>query len=78
MKKTIKRGLILLSLVGAWYFGHTVTEENLINDLAFENIEALAKDEVHFPDENFRCYGDGEVDCYGYKVQVKYSGLSLE
>lgn len=77
MKNIIKTGLVLSSLFGAWYFSHTTSQNNLINDLAFENIEALAWDAENPPTENFKCYGWGEVDCYGIKVEVKYSGFSL-
>ncbi|MBC5645059.1 NVEALA domain-containing protein [Parabacteroides segnis] len=78
MKKTIKTGFILLSLFGAWYFSHINSEKKSMEDLVLENIEALAWDENGLPDENFQCYNWGEVDCYGDKVEVKYSGYSLD
>lgn len=78
MKKTIKTGLILLCLSSTWCFYHTISQNSLTNDLAFENIEALASYENGEPDENFQCYNDGEVDCYGYKVEYKISGFSLD
>ena len=45
MKKTIKTGLILLSLFSAWYFGHTTSDKNPMNELMFKNVEALANNE---------------------------------
>ena len=42
--------------------------------LAFDNIEALASGES----SAYRCYGIGDVDCHGYKVDKMYSGYSLK
>lgn len=78
MKTTIKKGLIVLALCGAGYFGYTASQTNVVNNLALQNIEALANNEGNQPTENYQCYGWGEVDCYGYKVEVKYSGFSLD
>lgn len=78
MKKTIKTGFALLMLFGAWYFGHIASEKNSINKLMLENIEALASYENGGAGENYHCFGRGEVDCYGDKVDVKYSGFSLD
>lgn len=78
MKKTIKAGIILISLSGILYVGHTVSEKSSMNDLALENIEALAFGEDGKPSENFKCINPGEIDCYGYKVEYKYSGFSLD
>lgn len=78
MKSIIKKGVIVLSLCGTGYFGYTASQTSLINDLALENIEALANNEGNQPTENYQCYGWGEVDCYRHKVKVKYSGFSLD
>lgn len=43
--------------------------------LLLENIEALANGEGG---DRVYCYGDGSVDCYGYLVEMKISGLSLD
>lgn len=77
MKNIVKTGLALSSLLGVWYFCHITSQKTSINDLAFDNIEALARDETTPPTENYRCYGWGEVDCHGYDVEVMYSGFSL-
>ena len=47
-----------------------------LNQLAFQNIEALAQGENN--EGTYYCYGYGSVDCRGYKVEYKISGLSLE
>ncbi len=77
MKNMIKAGLVLSSLFGAWYFYNTTSPKNLVNDLAFENIEALAGDSEG-ANENYICINHGEVDCNGIKVDAKYSGFSLD
>ena len=78
MKKTIKTGLILLSLFSAWYFGHTTSDKNPMNELMFKNVEALANNENGQSDKNYSCVGTGEIDCYGDKVDTKYEGYSLD
>lgn len=74
MKKNISKGIVALFCLGGIYFFNT-PDTTAINQLAFENIEALAQGEE--PGENFRCYGDGSVDCHGVKVEEKISGFSL-
>ena len=41
-RKTIKSGIIFLCLLGGIHFYSTQSPKNVLNDLAFENIEALA------------------------------------
>lgn len=41
-------------------------------DLVFNNIEALANTEG---EGEFFCFGTGSIDCYGDKVEIKYTGL---
>lgn len=74
MKKNISKGIVALFCLSGIYFLNT-PDTTAINQLAFENIEALAQGEG--PGENYRCYGDGSVDCHGYKVEHKISGFSL-
>lgn len=73
-RKIIKSSIALLCLSGGIYFHFAQPEKDALNDLAFENIEALALTEED-PNENYRCYGWGDVDCHGYKVEVKFGGL---
>ena len=73
-RKTIKSGIIFLCLLGGIHFYSTQSPKNVLNDLAFENIEALASTEEG-PNENFMCYGWGDIECHGKKVEVKYSGF---
>lgn len=75
MKKNILKGVIIaICLGGIYYIRISSAPTNDLTQLAFENIEALALGESG----NFRCYGDGDVDCHGYKVEKMYSGYSLE
>lgn len=76
-KNTIKLGLVSLCLMGGIYFYHSSdTEKSIINNLTLTNIEALASGEDF--NENFNCIGYGDIDCYGYKVARKYTGLRLD
>ena len=74
MKKKMKV-LIALVCLGAVYLVTKEMENKPISDLAFQNIEALAQGEG-FP-ENFYCINAGDIDCYGHKVEDKYTGFSL-
>lgn len=74
-KKIIKLGLVSLCLLGGIYFTYN-SEKSLLNDLALKNIEALAGGE--YPTENYRCFGRGDIDCHGYKVERAYTGFSLK
>lgn len=76
-KNIIKLGLVSLCLMGGIYFYHSSdTEKSIINNLTLTNIEALASGEDF--NENFNCIGYGDIDCYGYKVARKYTGLRLD
>lgn len=78
MKKSIiKLGLISVCLIGGIYFYlSSDSEKSVINNLTLKNIEALAGGEDY--NENFNCYGYGDIDCHGLKVAKKYSGFSLD
>ena len=52
-RKTIQSGIALLCLLGGLYFYPIQSDKNVLTDLAFENIEALAFEEG--PNENFAC-----------------------
>ena len=56
---------------------YAVSPKNVLNDLAFENIEALALTEED-PEENFKCYGWGDIRMSWKKVEVKYSGFQIK
>lgn len=73
-RKTIQSGIALLCLLGGMYFYSTQSDKNVLNDLAFENIEALASIEDD-PNENYWCYGRGDIECHGRKVERKTSGF---
>lgn len=74
-KKIIKLGLISLSLIGGIYPYSTDLNKDNLNDLAFENIEAIAAGEAG---GNYKCFGYGDIDCHGYRVEKMYSGFSLD
>ena len=74
MKKRMKV-LIALVCLGAVYLVTKEMENKPISDLAFQNIEALAQGEG-FP-ENFICFNNGDIDCYGHKVDYKATGFGL-
>lgn len=75
MKKTVKiSGILSCLLVGALF---VITPKKDVSDLVLENVEALAHDEIK-DESSVHCYGDGEVDCYGIKVEMKITGLSLD
>lgn len=64
-------GIILCALT-LGYIHQNKSKEVVLSSLSLENIEALAHGEV---DENYHCYGYGEIDCYGAKVELKISGF---
>lgn len=74
-KKIIKFGLISLSIIGGIYLYSTDLNKDNLNDLAFENIEAIAAGEAG---GNYKCFGYGDIDCHGYRVEKMYSGFSLD
>lgn len=45
-----------------------------MNQLFLSNVEALANNEG----VNFFCYGEGDIDCHGMKVEFKVQGVSLD
>ena len=42
-----------------------------MSELALANVEALASGESG----NFRCLGHGDVECYGYRVRMRFDNL---
>lgn len=74
-KKIIKLGLISLSLLGGIYIYSSNSDKENLNDLAFDNIEAIAAGESG---GNFMCFGYGDINCHGHKVEKMYSGFSLD
>lgn len=73
-RKSIKSCIALLCLLGGMYFHSIQSDKNVINDLAFKNIEALALTEED-PNENYWCYNWGDIECHGDKVERKTSGF---
>lgn len=73
-RRTIQLSIASLCLLGGIYYHSTQLHQNVLNDLAFENMEALASSEDD-PDGNYLCFGWGDIDCYGEKVARKTTGL---
>ena len=74
-KKGLKIAIVFICMGMAgifWQNRQTVS----LNELALENVEALAQGEG-FP-ENFYCINVGDIDCYGDKVEDKYTGFGLD
>lgn len=75
MKKRVLAVVIILVCLGGVACIKTLSTSSVgLPQLAFDNIEALASGES----DTYRCYGTGDVDCHGYKVDKMYSGYSLK
>ena len=75
----MKKKIIKLLFIGAVIVGslYSFTEEkNTVETLLFDNIEALASGEGG--GTTYHCYGVGEVDCYGYRVEFMIDGMDLD
>jgi len=72
MKKRVSAVVIVLVCLGGVACIKTLSTSSV--GLAFDNIEALASGES----SAYRCYGIGDVDCHGDKVDKMYSGYSLK
>ena len=73
MKKKLKLVGFVTCLIAGCYFW--ATPKNDLPSLLLENVEALAYGEHG---NRAKCYGDGSVECNGYWVEMKITGLSLE
>ena len=71
-----KKVLLIVIALGAIYGASRYLGTETVSDLAFQNVEALAQGEG-FP-ENFYCINVGDIDCYGDKVEDKYTGFGLD
>ncbi|MCS2891206.1 NVEALA domain-containing protein [Parabacteroides faecis] len=73
MKNKLKLIGFMVCLIAGFYFWSN--QKNELPALVLDNIEALAYGEHG---DRVNCYGDGSVDCYGYWVEMRITGLSLE
>ena len=74
MKKKISLLVFIISVTtGSFCF--LAEEKNSVETLLFDNIEALAQKEGG---DFYRCYGWGEIDCYGLKVEFMIDGMDLD
>ena len=74
MKKKLITVIIVVLCIGGIYLFRTNKNE-MIDDLSFKNIEALAEGESG---GGYRCYGVGSIDCHSHKVEEMYTGLRLD
>jgi hypothetical protein len=72
-----KKVLLIVIALGAIYGASRYLGTETVSELAFQNVEALAQGEGGFP-ENFYCINAGDIDCYGHKVEDKYTGFGLD
>ena len=70
MKKLLFFSILMMAVLSVNYS----LKEPRVNTLLLDNIEALASGES----SAYRCYGIGDVDCHGDKVDKMYSGYSLK
>lgn len=71
MKKIIfKLTIACLGIISGSYLYQQ--KKHQVNDIALENIEALANEESS--GDTF-CYGIGSIDCLGRKVEMKFTGV---
>ena len=74
MKKKISKLLFIgVAVVSCLFF--TAEENNRVETLLFDNIEALASGEHEVM---YRCYNSGDIDCYGHKVEFMIDGVKLD
>ena len=65
-------GVILaVAAVGSFY---VQDKETVMDEMVWENIEALAENETG----NYACAESGDIDCHGHKVLYKLENFSLE
>lgn len=67
MKKAILKGTVIIACIAGAYCLYT-DQNSSVTNLAMANIEALASGESG---GSFHCYGEGSIDCYGFKVEMK-------
>lgn len=73
-KKYLKTLLVLACVSVATYLSMTSPSTPVINNLLFDNVEALASGEGN---GDYFCIGVGSIDCAGFKHDKKYTYLSL-
>ena len=75
----MKKRITKLLFIGVFIIGclYSFSEERqTVETLIFDNIEALAYGEDG--GATYHCYGAGNIDCYGYKVEYMIDGMDLD
>lgn len=62
-----------IGMVGL-YQVYNATDKQPLSDLALENIDALASGE----NGNVGCFGRGNIECLGDRVEMRFTGFSLD
>jgi uncharacterized protein YxeA len=72
MKKVVKFVIAVICLASISFYFYTDAKKSTVNQLALENINALAETEWN---NHIRCYGVGNLDCNGLKVDMIFPNL---
>lgn len=78
MKKQMKILVAALCAASgiAYFMGDKITgDEEVVSNLALENIDALASGEGS---GNIGCALSGDIDCFGHKVKYRIEDYSLD
>lgn len=71
MRGILCGAILAVAAVGSFY---VQDKETVMDEMVWENIEALAENETG----NYLCMGIGDIDCHGLKVYHKIDNFSLE
>ena len=74
MKKNVIK-LLLIAVVIISAYCSLSKEKDTVETLLFDNIEALASGEGS---STYHCFGWGNVNCYGNKVEYMIDGMDLD
>lgn len=70
MRGILCGAILAVAAVGSFY---VQDKETVMDEMVWENIEALAENETG----NYVCMKLGDIDCHGHKVLYKYENFSL-
>lgn len=73
MKQNLLKGIAMIAICSGsiYFFQQQAENEKPVSDLALANVEALASGESG----NFMCLSNGDVECNGYRVKMKFENL---
>ena len=76
MKKNVRKLSLLVAVVIISAYCYLTKEKDTVEALLFDNIEALASGEGG--SSTYHCFGWGNVNCYGNKVEYMIDGIDLD